>query len=371
MKIVEGELVEKGKKVTAKDVAKLAGVSTATVSMILNGQGEGKFPQKTCQKVLDACRELGYKKGGHFLKANIAEKVVIAIIPSYTNSYYVETVEAMQKRAKELGYSILTFNTFQEMEQEAIVLQICSQFSVAGIIYLYPLENGILLQQMDWKLPTVHIYDKDIYMDIDILERDSHRVGYAIGEYLIKLGHEKVAFITSSMKTKQLARIRRFEGIKEVFREYGFDDEKCVIACSPDTENLGMKVIPEGYDLGYLLMRRLLEREEEVTAIVAVNDVIAVGVMDAITEAGKKIPQDYSVCGCDNINMARFRGISLTAVDSYSVQSGRTAVDMLVKKIEGGADLKMGDGPSEISRIEYFPKIMIRNSTGPRKKDRR
>lgn len=360
--------MEKGKKVTAKDVAKLAGVSTATVSMVLNGQGEGKFPQKTCRRVLDACRELGYKKGGSFLKSNIDEKVLIAIIPSYSNLYYVETVEAMQKRAKELGYAILTFNTFQQMDQEATILQICSKFSVAGIIYLYPLENEILLQQMDWKLPTIHIYDKDIYMDIDILERDSHRVGYALGEFLIKLGHERIAYVTSSMNTKQLARIRRLEGLREVFAEYGYDAEKCVIACSPDTENLGMKVIPEGYDLGYLLMKCLLERQEDVTGIVAVNDVIAVGVMDAITEAGKRIPQDYSVCGCDNINMTRFRGISLTAVDSYSVQSGRTAVDMLVKKIEGGSGLRMGDGPSEISRIEYFPKIMIRDSTGPRKK---
>ncbi len=363
--------MEKGKKVTAKDVAKLAGVSTSTVSLVLNGQGEGRFPQKTCQKVLEACRELGYKKAGHFYRTNIEEKVLVAIIPSYSNLYYVETVEAMQKRAKELGYSILTFNTFQQMDQEATILQICSQFSVAGIIFLYPLENEVLLHQVDWKFPTIHIYDKDIYMDIDILERDSQRVGYAIGEYLIKLGHEKIAYITSSMNTKQLARVRRFEGLKDVYREYGYNPAKSVVPCSPDTENLGIKVIPEGYDLGYLLMKCLLEREEDVTAIVCVNDVIAVGVMDAITESGKRIPQDYSVCGCDNINMARYRGISLTAVDSYSVQSGRTAVDMLVKKIEGGTELKMGDGPSEISRIEYFPKIMTRNSTGPRRKDRR
>lgn len=360
--------MEKSKKVTSKDVAKLAGVSITTVSMVLNGQGEGKFPQKTCQKVLDACRELGYKKGRNFKTENIDDKVLIAIIPSYTNLYYVETVEAMQRRAKELGYSILTFDTFQEIEQETRILQICNQFPIAGVIYLYPLENEILLQQMDWKVPTIHIYDKDIYMDIDILERDSHRVGYAIGEYLIKLGHKKVAFISSSMKTKQLARIRRLEGLREVFEKYGYNPDESVVACTPDTENLAVKVIPEGYDLGFLLMKRLLEREEDVTAIVAVNDVIAVGAMDAITEAKKKIPYDFSVCGCDNINMARFRGISLTAVDSYSVQSGRTAVDMLVKKIEGGADFKMGDGPSEISRIEYFPKIMVRNSTGPCKK---
>ena len=360
--------MEKPKKITAKDVAELAGVSTATVSIVLNGKGNGRFPEQTCQKILDACKKLGYKKGGIFKASEVNDKVLIAIVPSYTNYYYVETVEAMQRRAKELGYSLLTFDTFQDMEQETRILQICTQLQVAGIVFLYPLENEILMQQMDWKMPSVHIYDKDIYYDIDILERDSRRVGQALGSFLIKLGHKRIAFITSSMRTKQLCRIRRLEGIRDVYKKNGYNPDECVIACSPDTETFNSRVIPDGYDLGYILTKRLLDRGEDFTAVIAVNDVIAVGVMDAITESGYRIPEDYSVCACDNINLARFRGISLTAADSYSAQSGKTAIEMLVKKIEEGDEVPVEDGPSEISRVEYFPKIVERGSTGPRKK---
>ncbi len=355
------------KKVTAKDVAKLAGVSTTTVSMILNGQGEAKFSNETCQLVLDTCKKLGYKRAGSFRNINIDDKVLAAIVPTFTNPYYVETIEAMQKRAKELGYSLVTLNTFQDIAQEARTLQICSQFPFAGLVFLYPLENEILIQQMGWKKPTVHVYDKDIYQDIDILERDSHRVGYAIGEFFIKLGHEKVAIVSSSFNTKQLARVRRYNGMCEAFEKNGFNSKECVYVYTPDYIETGMKVTPEGYELGYLLVKQLLERNEGITAIVAVNDVIAVGAMDAIIESGKKIPEDYSVCGCDNIHMAKYKGISLTAVDSYSIQSGRLAVDMLVKKIESEV-VDSNEGPSEISRIEYFPKIIVRDSTGPCKK---
>ncbi len=360
--------MEKPKKITARDVAELAGVSPATVSIVLNGKGNGRFPEKTCQKVLEACKKLGYKKGGIFKAAKIDDKVLVAIVPSYTNYYYIETVEAMQRRAKELGYSLLTFDTFQDIEQETRILQICSQLQIAGIAFLYPLENEILMQQMDWKMPSVHIYDKDIYYDIDILERDSRRIGQSLAEYLIRLGHRRIAYVTSSMQTKQLCRIRRLEGIREAYKKNGYDPDECVIACSPDTETFTSKIVPDGYDLGYVLTRRLLEKGENFSAVIAVNDVIAVGVMDAITEAGYRIPQDYSVCACDNINISRFRGISLTAADSYSVQSGRTAIDMLIKKIEEGDETPVGEGPSEISRIEYFPKIVERGSTGPRKK---
>lgn len=126
-------------RVTAKDVAKRAGVSEATVSMILNGKSS-KFPEKTCRRVIDACNELGYVRNAS-IKANaLEEKVLAAITPTFSNLYYVHMVEAMQRRAKELGYSLMTFNTFREIHQETGIMQICSQFPIAGVFFLYPPE---------------------------------------------------------------------------------------------------------------------------------------------------------------------------------------------------------------------------------------
>ena len=122
-------------RVTAKEVARRAGVSESTVSMILNGKGDGKFPEKTCRRVLDACTELGYVRGP--VKTDLSEeKVLAAIMPTLSNLYYVHMAEAMQLRAKELGYSLLTFNTFRDIHQETRVLQICSRFPIAGVFFL-------------------------------------------------------------------------------------------------------------------------------------------------------------------------------------------------------------------------------------------
>ena len=356
-------------RVTAKDVAKRAGLSEATVSMVLNGKDSSRFPEKTCRRVIDACNELGYVRSAARRANAPEEKVLAAITPTVSNLYYVHMVEAMQRRAKELGYTLMMFNTFREIHQETRIMQVCSQFPISGIFFLYPPENSMLLQQVGWSKPIIRIYDKDVQNDTDILELDGFRIGRIIAEHLIELGHERIALISSTFATSQVTRLRRLEGLRAVYQEHGYDPAQSVLACSPEQELQDVKVIPEGYELGYLIAKRLIERNENVTAFVAINDMIAIGVMDAVIDAGKRIPQDYSICGCDNTSVSKYRGISLTSAESYARQTGREAVDILVRKIEGGNRLsQLEDSPDGITRVEYFPKLIIRRSTGPRQK---
>lgn len=358
-------------KVTAKDVAKRAGVSPTTVSMILNGESNRKFPEKTCRRVMDACNELGYIR--NVARTNeAAEKVLAAIAPTFSNWYYVQMAEAMQQRAKELGYSLMVFNTFREIHQETHAMQICSQLPIAGMLFLYPPENTMLLQQIGWKKPVIHIYDKNSMSDKDVFELDGFQIGKLIAEHLIQLGHERIALISSTFETKQITRVRRLEGLRAAYKIAGFDPVQSVLACYPEKELADVKMPPEGYELGYIITKRLLERGEDVTAFVAVNDMMAVGVMDAITDAGFRIPDDYSVCGCDNTSICKYRGISMTSVESYAKQTGREAVDVLIRKIESGsAASELDDSPDGITRVEYFPKLIARRSTGPRRNTKR
>ena len=278
-------------KVTAKDVAKYAGVSATTVSMVLSGKSERRFPEKTCRRILDACSELGYVR--NHTAVNIAEeKTLAAITPTLSNMYYVHMAESMQWRARELGYSLMVFNTFREIHQETQVMQLCRQLPIAGMFFLYPPENTMLLQQIGWTKPVIHIYDKDSKSDMDVFEIDGFLIGRIIAEHLIELGHERIALISSTFETKQVTRLRRLEGLRAVYAEHGFDPEQSVIVYLPEKDLTDMKTPPEGYDLGYLLTKRLLERGENVTACVAVNDIMAIGVMDAVIDSGKRIPED-------------------------------------------------------------------------------
>lgn len=362
-------VIIKKTKVTAKDVAERAGVSPATVSMILSGKSNSKFPEKTCRRVIDACNELGYVRNGVFKSSAPDDKVLVAIMPTLSNLYYVHMVEAMQQRAKELGYSLLAFDTFREITQETRIMQICNQFPFAGVCFLYPPENNMLMQQVEWSKPVVRIYDKGVHNNADTMELDGFRIGTIIGEYLIKLGHERIAFISSTFETKQVTRIRRLEGLQRVYEEQGFDPVQSILVCSPESEMTEAKSVPEGYELGYLMAKKLIDRGENISAFVAINDMIAVGIMDAVIDAGKRIPEDYSVCGCDNTSVSKYKSISLTSVESYAKQTGREAVDILVRKIEGGNHFsEIEDSPDGITRIEYFPKLIVRKTTGQREK---
>ena len=357
----------KTKKVTIADVAKRAGVSTSTVSMILNGKN--KFPETTYRRVIDACNELGYVRSEAYRVEEGAGEALIAVVPTLSNLYFVSAVGAMQRKAKELGYSLLTFETFRERAQEARIMQLCHEFPFAGALFLYPPENDMLLKQLEKKKPVVFIYDKGAYDNASIFEFDGLQVGAVIGEHLFALGHRRIAYLSLDFEKKQVMRSRRLEGLRSVYKANGLDPIQSVIACTPETELLHTKTRPDGYELGYLLMKRLIERRADITAVATLNDMIAIGAIDAIIDAGKRVPEDYSVCGIDNVSAARYRGVSLTSVESYPIQAGHEAVSYLVRRIEQEGSLSdIEDMPESIMRIEYIPKLIVRKSTGPRRK---
>ena len=359
----------KKEKITAKDVAAYAGVSPTTVSMILSGKGVDRFPEKTFRRVIDACNELGYVRSKTFSAEAGDDKVIIAVIPSLSNYHFAQAIEAMQGRAKELGYALLTFDTFRERSQEARIIQICTHFPFAGVVFFYPPENGMFLQQLEWAKPVVLVYDKGAYDDMNIMEFDGLRVGTVIGEHLLSLGHERIAFLTMDFESKQTMRVRRLEGLRAVYEANGFDPSESVKLCTPKSVLPQVKTALEGYELGYLVTKQLLEQQENLTAFVGLNDMIAVGAIDAIIDAGKRVPEDYSVCGCDNTNISKYRRISLTSVESYTRQMAREGMDILIRKIQGDMQIsELEDSPDGVTRIEYFPKLIVRKSTGPRAK---
>jgi LacI family transcriptional regulator len=353
------------KSVTIRDIAQKANVSATTVSLILNGKGNGKFPEETCNRVIDASKELGYTRSRISQIGDGENKVLIAIAPTLSNLYYVNMAEAMQHRAKELGYSLLLFDTFRDKQQEACVMQICKEYPFAGIFLLYPPENS-LLQHLDWDRPIIHIYDKGVQKEGDVLEIDSFQVGSIIGEYLIGLGHERIGFISASLESKQVARIRRLNGLREAYRSHGFDPLVSVTPYSPELVNLDEEIASEGYDLGYYMVEHLLKSNEDVTAFVTANDMIAIGALDAIADSGKKVPGDYSVCGCDNTSISKYRGISLTSVECYATRTGQEAVDMMIRKLKFPRSSEMTtEYHNEVTRVEYIPRLVKRKSTGP------
>lgn len=357
------------RKVTIKDIAEKAGVSSSTVSMVLNGRN--KFPEKTCRKVIDACNELGYFRSTAVHNAEIDDKVLVAVVPVLCNEFCVQAVGAMQKRAKECGYSLMVYETMRERTLESRIIQICSTFPFAGVIFVYPPENSFYMKHLETQKPVVHIYDKDVFEDESTLEVDGLKIGYEIGKYLVSLDHVRIAYLSLDFEKRQILRNKRLNGIRQAYKEKGFDPDESVVLCTPQKLLPNIKKTPEGYDLGYQLMKRIIEQNSGITAVACMNDMIAVGAMDAVIDAGLKIPDDYSICGCDNTNISKYRGISLTTIDSYPALSGRDAVDYIIRRIEDeNYSMDEENGADGVTRIEYYPKLIIRKTTGPKKENR-
>lgn len=314
----------------------------------------------------EACLTTGYRtlasKSGSDNRKNL-----LTICPSCSNLDYLSAVEAIQRRSMELGYNNLALFTFRDSNIENSIPKQLESLSAAGVIFLYQPENIWLLSQIEASVPTVLVCDRDPNITLDSIELNSYRIGEIIANHLIDLGHERIAYLAMDLSEKYVIRRKRLEGIKETYRKNGYDPGKSIRICTNASEGLDYNGQMTEYEAGFLLTNRVIENYD-VTALVGNNDMVCVGIVDALQRRKMRIPQDYSVLGCDNTILANLKSISLTTIENYTPLRVQEATDILVQKIKRRA----GNGYEEDSpirkiKMEYEPRIVIRSSTGPAK----
>lgn len=351
------------RKVTSTDVAKQAGVSQSTVSQILNHHYE-RFTQETIQRVLRTCEEMGYHLPHAPVASPAGSKVLLAACPSYGNLHYLSLIEAMQKRALERGYSLFVYATFRNPTAEAQLTQVVQNVQAVGMCCLYQPTHAAAMRQIASHMPLVYINEDSGGANADLVEQNSARLGQTIGAHLLELGHTRVAYISTPFLPNQLARTKRLDGIRAAFEEAGEAAEQ-VISLTPEDLPARKKELSE-YDTGYQLAQYVLDNGPGITAFVGLNDMVAVGILDALTDRKLRVPQDYSVCGFDNTVVSQYKRVSLTTVENFDAQRGIEAVDLLIRKIEQGDDM---DHAANTVRVGYTPKLIARSSTGRARKD--
>lgn len=152
------------------------------------------------------------------------------------------------------------------------------------------------------------------------------------------------------------------EGFVREFEEAGFKDGVCIKAAGEEFDTL-IPSIDSEYKMGYNLTRELLMEQKGLTAIAGLNDMIALGIMDALLEVKIKIPSEISVIGCDNILFARMRSISLTTIEHFVPLKGRDACDIIIKKIHSKTVTDPEMLPTSIYHVEYEPRLIVRGTT--------
>lgn len=351
----------KRNSVTAKEVAALAGVSQATVSMILNNYDNVSFSDETRQKVLDACNVLGYtgltQNGLH------NEKIILVVLPSCDNLCYARQLSSVQSKAQEYGYTCVTLNTFRDSKLENSTLHCIKSMPIAGSIFLYQPENISILERAAALKPCVVVCDRNLNVKVDTIEVNSYGIGKLIAEHMIQLGHTRVAYIASSINSKYVIRTQRLEGIKKTYKENGLSED-AVKVITLQTEGIAPRGLVDDYAAGLLLTDRTFEKYGgEITGIIGYNDMICFGILDALKKKGIRVPQDCSIVGCDNIHLSEMASVSLTTVEHYSHLRARDATDLLLKKIADMNNHTIDVYTTGITRVEYEPKMIVRAST--------
>ncbi|AZR73753.1 LacI family transcriptional regulator [Anoxybacter fermentans] len=330
--------------VTIKDIAKEANVSTTTVSRVLNNKPD--VSDKTKKKVLEVINKLGYNPNG-IARGLVLQKTytIGLIIPDICNPFFPEVARGIQDKARQLGYSVIFYNTDNNKQREKEAIDLLKSKQVDGIILSLSMSNKEELDKLEEEnFPVVQIDRKipgSIFPTVTI---DNILSAYNATKYLIELGHKYLAHITGNLGTKTGQ--DRLEGFKQALKEFNLDyKDEYILEGDYSKES------------GYKQMKTLLTQKKRPTAVFAANDLMAIGAYEAIFDYGLKIPEDISIIGHDDIDIASIIRPGLTTMTQPKYKLGQIAAEMLIKRIEG---LESDNQQEVVLNTE----LIVRDSTG-------
>ncbi|QLB13100.1 LacI family transcriptional regulator [Bisgaardia hudsonensis] len=327
---------------TIKDVAKMAGVSTTTVSHVIN---KTRFVAKETELlVIQAIKDLNYSPSAvaRSLKINTTKSIGM-IVTSSEPPYFAEVIHSVEEHCYRQGYSLFLCNTQNHPEKIRNHLEMLVKKRVDGIVIMcseYQADSLDLVNDFS-HIPMIVMDWGPNNEKTDIIQDNSLEGGYMATKYLIDNGHTKIGIICGEL-TKTIA-FARFEGFKKAMNEAN-------LPINPDW-------ILEGFfepEDGYECMNKILSLDHYPTAIFCCNDIMALGAISAIGEKGLTVPDDISVIGYDNIHSSRFYSPPLTTIHQSKSRLATQAMNLLFERIS--QQLK------KRKIIEIHPELVIRKS---------
>jgi DNA-binding LacI/PurR family transcriptional regulator len=338
---------------TIGDVARRAGVSTATVSRVLAGLG-GARPA-TRERVLGAARELGYRPSAvaRSLKLRTTQTLGL-IITDIENPFFPQLVRAVEDVAREHGFALLLCNAAEDPEREASYLDLLVDRRVDGVVIAV---SGLGARHREWlaepPLPVVLVNTAAPGLPHPSITSDNVDGGRQAAAHLLDLGHRRIGVLTAS--PRNAAAPDRVAGVRRAVEARGLDPEAIpVVVGEPDVGG------------GEAAFCRLLEAAPETTGVLAYNDLMAIGAMRAIRATGRSVPGDISVVGFDDVAIAAYTDPPLTTIAQGIAELGRWAVERLVERLaEPAATSESGVVPGAASITVLPVRLVARGSSGP------
>ncbi len=350
------------KRPTQVDVARLAGVSTATVSYVVNGLADGRVPisEDTRQRVLEAIEELGYEPDARAqaLRSGSTQTVGL-ILPDIHNPHFWQTADGVEQELRAAGYHLLLSSADLDPDHGREIFKELSRRTDGVILmsaFIFQSEDAqkILEQLLKRRFPIVKIGE---HPTIDCIVSNYEAASREAMGHLLALRHRRIGLIygvrpswdtcgTTELPADSAGGLDRLQPYQDGLQAAGLPvDPDLIVTCSATIED------------GYQAALRLLQLPARPTALLAINDLLAIGALRAAGDLGLRVPADLSLIGYDDIPLDSYLTPRLTTSSKDMVQVGREAVKLLLARIQ--------EPDRSHQRVAIQSRFIVRESTGP------
>lgn len=334
-------------RATIKDIAAATGFSVTTISLVLNGKGY-KISDETKNQILAKARELNYRPNQ--LAVSLVKrqsKTIGFIVPDISNVYFANMARAIDEACRENGWSVILCNTNDNYDRDREYIDLLADKGADGIVFIMAKDNTreMAAEEIDY-LESIHIP----YVVVDRIPElrncpavgTDHEIGgYLAARHLLSLGHRRIACVVGPHAT-QMDSEARYHGYCRAMEEAGIPVDERLVCAGEYTQEGGSAAVEK------LIL-------QDFTAIFACNDASAYGVCRKLKEYRKKVPEDVSVVGYDDVFYARMLEVPLTTVRQQVREMGREAVRLLLKQIR--------EHKRPESKVIFAPELVVREST--------
>jgi LacI family transcriptional regulator len=343
------------KRPTQVDVARLAGVSRATVSYVVNNRTGGRVPisEETRQRVLDAIAELDYVPDARAQALRSGNtKTIGLIIPDIHNPHFWQISDGVEQEANAAGYHILLSSIPPENKGTEDIFKDLSRRRIDGLVmvpsFIYQSAEAkkILSNLLKRRVPIVGMMSDqgEVSYKIDRVISDYRETTLEIMAHLLSLQHQRIGLIFG-IAVPELGK-DRLTAYQESLEAAGLPvDPNLIVECGPTIED------------SYNATIKLLGLPSRPTALLAINDLLAIGALRAIGDLNLSVPDDVSLVGYDDIPVAKYLIPRLSTASKNGKQMGREAVRLLLNRLQDP------DRPPQEIRLPA--RLILRESTGP------
>ncbi len=315
--------------VTIKDIANICNVGISTVSRAINN--DPNVNEKTRERILEVARRFHYVPNNSARNLKLSETNTVALlVKGVNNPFFQGMYDIFQRKLKEKGFQFVLNAVLEDQDEGQVAMELVTEKRLKGVIFLGGMKtkaNRLETLGVPYVFcsSAVNVNAEPDYCAVSVDDEKESRI---VTDYLISKGHRKIAIITGKKSDCTTGKFR-LAGYERSLKAHGISvNEKLISHMKEELQEYSE-------ESGYLAMQELLNSGEEFTAVFVISDRTAFGAYKAIYDAGKRIPEDYSVVGFDGIEYTRYMQPSLTTMEQPVETMVRSSIDLLMKQIEG------------------------------------